>query len=322
MSRGLQTLLYHRLQPRHKPRRDLAPELVSATPELFERHLRYLARYCSPVNIDEVTSALNGRHRLPQRAVLVTFDDGYRDFAEFAWPLLKQYRIPCVLFVATAFAANPRRVFWWDALWQLVSRTNRRRLTYGAAGAAHELPLVTDDERVRAYMIVSGWLKGVSPDLRHTWLDRLGNQLQVNPGLSDTAAVLAWDELRDLARDGLVIAPHGQVHELLDQVDAATLRREVRGSREDVTRQIGHCPPLFAYPNGNFDARVVRELAESGYAAAFTTVGGRDVLPAREPFMLRREQARGSLSRLMLKLQPPVAAWRTARKTLPVAPAA
>jgi peptidoglycan/xylan/chitin deacetylase (PgdA/CDA1 family) len=314
MTPGLHTLLYHRVQPRHTSCPDLAPDLISATPRVFERHLRYLARYCSPVGADEVIAAIGGRQGLPSRAVLVTFDDGYRDFAEFAWPLLKQYRIPCVLFVSTAFPSDLNRQFWWDALWQLVSRTRGARVAYGAAGG---LPLATDAQRSRAYAIVSEWLKTQSAASRRTWLDLLGEQLEVRPMMSGRGAVLAWDELRALVRDGLVVAPHGQLHELLDQVDAATLRCEVRGSRDDIAREIGYCPPLFAYPNGNFDARVVRELGAAGYQGAFTTIGGRDALPAREPFMLRREQARGSLSRLALKLMPAISAWRTARKPLP-----
>ena len=313
---GLHTILYHRIQPHHAWRVDLAPDLISATPELFERHLRYLARYCSPVSADEVLAAIAGEHRLPRRAVLVTFDDGYRDFREYAWPLLKQFRIPCVLFVSTAYSTDPTRLFWWDALWQLVSRTHEPALLC-RPGTVAVIPLTTTDQRLRAYRSVSEWLKGRSPASRQALISQFSVQLHVRPALLDGPAVLTWTELRDLARDGVVVAPHGRLHELLDQVASSTLCSEVSGSRDDVARQIGHCPPLFAYPNGNFNARVVGAVADAGFDAAFTTIGGRSVLPTRQPLMLRREQGRGSLSRLFVKLSPEVARWRTARKPLP-----
>lgn len=308
MTSGLHTLLYHRVRHSHAWRTDFAEDLISATPRLFERQLRYLARYCSPVGADQVSAALSGRHVLPPRAVLVTFDDGYRDFAECAWPLLKQYRIPCVLFVATAFPTDTSRLFWWDALWQLVTRTRQTKLVYAAASV---VSLETDAQRTHAYAVLSEWLKTQSPDARRRWLQVHSERLQVKPAMTPGAQVLAWDELRGLARDGLVVAPHGRNHELLDQVDDATLHCEVSGSRDDIAREIGACPPLFAYPNGNFDARAPRVLGQTGYACAFTTVGGRDVLPTSQPFVLRREQARGSLLRLAVKLTPSVGAWRT-----------
>jgi peptidoglycan/xylan/chitin deacetylase (PgdA/CDA1 family) len=313
VSSRLQTLLYHRVEPPRTGRPDLAPDLVSASPDLFERHLRHLARYYSPVGADEVLAAVNGRHGLPSRAVLVTFDDGYRDFGDFAWPLLKQYGIPCVLFVSTAYATDPARLFWWDALWQMVSRSREQRLRLLATDA---LPLVSEDARWRAYVIAAEWLKRQSEALRRETLMRLPSDLGVQPSLTYGPAVLSWKELQVLARDGLSVAPHSRTHELLDQVEPGTLRCEVSGARDDVTRQMGSCPPLFAYPNGNFNARAVGALTEAGYQAAFTTVGGLDQLPVRQPLLLRREQARGSLSRLAAKLNPFVAAWRSARKPL------
>ena len=216
--------------------------------------------------------------------------------------------------MATAFPADPNRLFWWDGLWQVISQTRQSVVAYGASS---QLPLVTDAQRGSAYAIISEWLKTLSPASRWTWLDLLVERLEVRPVARGGAPVLGWDELRALAQDGLVVAPHGQCHELLDQVDPETLRCEVAESRDDIVREIGHCPSLFAYPNGNFDAGVVRALGGAGYKAAFTTIGGRDALPTQEPFMLRREQAGGSLLRLAVKLTPAVAAWRTARKPLP-----
>jgi peptidoglycan/xylan/chitin deacetylase (PgdA/CDA1 family) len=283
---------------------------------VFESHVRYLVRHCSPVGAQELLAAIDGSHQLPRRAVLVTFDDGYRDFAEFAWPLLKQYRVPCILFVSTAFSSDPSRPFWWDALWQIVSRTTIAQLVPGWFGGP-PLPLRTEDQRARAYRLLSEWLKGQSAARRRELLLRYRADLDVQPNLTGGPAVLSWQELRVLATDGLVVAAHGRSHELLDQVDAATLDCEVSGSQDDLARHIGSCVPLFAYPNGNVNARVVRALGDAGFVAGFTTVGGLDTLPTRRPLLLRREQARGSLFKLVAKLTPPIARWRTARKALP-----
>jgi peptidoglycan/xylan/chitin deacetylase (PgdA/CDA1 family) len=315
----LRTLLYHRIQPLPPSRYDLAPDLVSATPDLFARHLRYLTRAYTPVAADELLAAIDRRHRLPPRAVLVTFDDGYTDFVDFAWPLLKHYRVPCVLFVSTGYASDPKRLFWWDALWQVLSRTPRHTVHLAPFGS---LPLWSEGDRVRAYRIVSEWLKSLGALARPRVWSGLVDQLGVQPELSGGPAVLCWRQLRRLTDDGLIVAPHGRCHELLDQVNLATLVDEVEGARDDMVQHLGRCAPLFAYPNGNFDLRAVRALHAAQYRAGFTTTPGIDAIPPANPMLLRREQGRASVWRLALKLSRPLASWRAVRRPLPTGPIA
>ena len=67
-------------------------------------------------------------------------------------------------------------------------------------------------------------------------LHGLIEQLNVQPELTNGPAVHAWPELQRLADDQLTIAPHWRCHELLDQVDRATLASEVAGARDDVVQ--------------------------------------------------------------------------------------
>lgn len=312
----LRVLLYHRIEDPAAVRRDLAPDPVSASAALFERQLRYLTRWYCPVGADEVLAALAGRHRLPPRAVLVTFDDGYRDFAELAWPILKRYRVPAVLFVPTAFVDDGERLFWWDALWQILARTRRQEVRLPGG---ETLSLAREAERVAASRDVAAWLKSFQPVARRALLERLGEQLGVRP--EPTRAVLTWSELRRLAADGVTIAPHSRTHELLDQVHGEELHLEIEGSRADVVRGLGSCPPLFAYPNGNFSREAVQALGLSGFQAAFTTTHGINRLGAADPLLLRRDDGRASLARFALQLLGPVGRLRARRHPLPGAAA-
>ena len=69
--------------------------------------------------------SLDDPARLPRRAVLVTFDDGYRDFAAHAWPVLRAASVPATMFVATGAADSPSTPFWWDRLWAAVQASAR-----------------------------------------------------------------------------------------------------------------------------------------------------------------------------------------------------
>jgi peptidoglycan/xylan/chitin deacetylase (PgdA/CDA1 family) len=306
----LRALLYHRIQDNGGADSALAPDLITATPAQFDRQMRHLARTYHPVGPAEVLAAVAGRHTLPPLAVLVSFDDGYRDFLDIAWPILTKHHIPSVLFVATAFVDHPQRLFWWDALWQQVSRTRRdrvaiadRTLSIGSVG------------RAAAYHALTEALKQQTPVQRRSALASVAEQLGVVA--EPTHAVLSWPELRKLLGYGLTIAPHSRTHELLDQLDTADLRSEINGSRDDLSRELGLCPPVFAYPNGNFNEVVMRAVHTAGFNVALTTVRGASVLGRTHPLALRREDAHTSLLRLALKLTGPVAAIRNWQRPLP-----
>lgn len=309
----LRVLVYHRVEGDSTVRSDLNPDLVTASPRVFEQHLRHLARAYTPIHADELLAACAGRHTLPRRAVLVTFDDGYRDFDEVAWPLLRQYRIPAVLFVPTAFLGNPERIFWWDALWQMVSRTRRAAIETPVSQGSSQLPVA---DRARATRVLTAHLKQLTPRERDLELERLSEQLGVRP--EPTHAVLTWSDLKELRGQGLTVAGHSRTHELLDQVDAQTLTQEIAGCRDDFVRELGCCAPLFAYPNGNVNRRVMTAMDAAGFTLGFTTVRGVNYFGKDDIRLLRRDDGRTSRLLLALKLSSGIAQLRTRRHALPL----
>ncbi len=96
MSRGPEIILYHSVQPDD---RFPSPSGVNLPPEIFERHLAYLQGSYAAVTLRELLfhPPRNGRPPLA-----VTFDDGYRDTAEIAYPLLKKYSIPATFFLTVS----------------------------------------------------------------------------------------------------------------------------------------------------------------------------------------------------------------------------
>src|SRR5512138_1997070 len=102
----LRVLTYHRVADPHATPW-LNPALVSALPAVFEQQMAYVSRRYAAVSLEEVIDAAVRRIRLPRRAVLITFDDAYRDFGEIAWPILRRHRLPATLFVPTAYPGAP-----------------------------------------------------------------------------------------------------------------------------------------------------------------------------------------------------------------------
>lgn len=93
-------IMYHHLS-------DTAQSNVTITPKLFKQQLEYLAgKHYNFITLDQFKHYMAGGE-VPDNAVLVTFDDGYRSFYEAAYPILKEMHIPAVNFIITRYLNNP-----------------------------------------------------------------------------------------------------------------------------------------------------------------------------------------------------------------------
>ena len=118
----LRVLTYHRIDELGSSP-DLDSSLISATPEAFSQQMDFVAANYDVMSLSDLLEACERRRRIPPRALLVTFDDAYRDFAVHAWPVLKKRALPVTLFVPTGFPDSPRRTFWWDRLHHALDNT-------------------------------------------------------------------------------------------------------------------------------------------------------------------------------------------------------
>ena len=116
-------------------------------PEIFAGQIETLARDWTPISLSELVEGV-GRRQLPERAVAVTFDDGYADNLELAAPILLGHRIPATLFVAAELidAGGPP---WWDELASLLLEPARLPTTLTLSsgnGNQWSIPPVAADE--------------------------------------------------------------------------------------------------------------------------------------------------------------------------------
>ena len=305
--RGSVTILtYHRVDE-VSARPDLTPSLISATPRDFEAQVALVGRDFDPVSLDDLLAALDGGQPLPRRAVLVTFDDGYRDFAANAWPILRHASVPATLFVATAFTGDPALRFWWDRLWTAVAAADPGTIETPVG----PLPVGSDDARATVARLRT-WLKDLDHDAVLYEVDGLVEKLRRDTsGESAESAVpppsvLDWDELRQLATDGVTLAPHTRHHPLLDRVALDRAVDEISGSLADLERETGAIsavPAVLAYPSGAAGASAVEAARRAAIRLAMTTERGGNDLRRTDRLRFRRINVGGRSSVPLIRAQ-------------------
>lgn len=293
----LRILAYHRVaELRDTPLVD--SRSVSATPKDFVWQMDHLARHYQVIGMPRLLNTLENGSHLPKRAVLITFDDAYADFAEIAWPVLKRFGLCAALFVPTAYPNHPEMPFCWDKLYQAFSATGRTELCVTPFGP---LPLGRPEQKRRALRIVQDYLATVPDHEGMRLVDSVCDQLVERRLYSGN--VLTWNQLRELGKEGLTLGSHTRTHPIMTQVNADRMREEIRTSQEDLQREIGIALPIFCYPNGDHNDTIISILRDEGIRLAFTTLSGPNDSLSLDPLRLRRIVITPRTSRTVFRIR-------------------
>jgi peptidoglycan/xylan/chitin deacetylase (PgdA/CDA1 family) len=249
----------------------------------FTEQVAFLVEHYRVVGMDDLLAAVAGRRTLPPRALLITFDDAYQEFADVAWPILQHHGLPVTLFVPSGFAHKQAPVFWWDVVENAFLHTERGGSVESPAG---RLFLETEAQRRQAVKRVKQYLWTVAPEQVTQETERLTADLAVAP---PAVLVLDWGELRRLAAEGVTLGAHTRTHPNLAKLDPEAARAEIAGSWHDLISHVGEVAPVFAYPGGQYGRETVELVAEAGFKLAFTTRRGVNDVRRREKLLeLRR----------------------------------
>lgn len=257
--RGVLVLNYHRVGDHAAQPWDHT--LWSASAEGFDAQLAMLSAEAEVIDPGEVEASLRSGRR--GRRVLLTFDDGYRDNFELAYPLLRRHGLTATFFLATGFIDSPR-VAWWDEIAWMVR---------------HAQP----EQRAMQEATIAGLVaryKSLPRDRAEAFLDELAQRTGSGRCPAEQARDLwmTWEMARELRAGGMTIGGHTVTHPVLARVPIDDQEREIAGCAERLERELDEPMRSFAYPVGtrdSFTQETQRLLRERGVQLAFSFYGGR-----------------------------------------------
>ncbi len=274
-SRGLGVILtMHHVRP--ATHQAFAPSaILEITPEFLDEVLTYLKEQ----NYEIIAmSDLPGRVRQSWTGrpfAALTFDDGYRDNAQYALPILRKHAAPCTVYVARGFAEHTANM-WWRDLEAIIRREDSIRCRI--EGRAYELPAASDQEKVRAYLILYWHLRDLDEEPLRRAIDDLKATYPVDSAASVAELCMDWQELAAFAADPLVtIGAHTLTHPKLAGCTVEKARREIIDSANIIEERLGMRPQHIAYPFGDVCSAGPREFAmarEAGFQTGVTTRPG------------------------------------------------
>ena len=253
-------LMYHRF------RSDATPGYVISRSDFADQML-LLRRHYKVVSLEEALASSRQR-----RVVAITVDDGYRSFADIAFPVLSELRFPVTVFLPVKFIDDGGWL-WQDRNIFVLRACPRGQWTFNWADKSLHID-TRERQALFATMRRIYAACAVLPEMEQlAFSRRLGELLGVElPALPVAEfAPLTWERIRELQTEGVVFGSHTTGHRLLTLCDHEVARREIVESRRVLRDRLEREVSCFAYPNGDFNRFVRQAVEESGYGSALTT---------------------------------------------------
>ena len=259
----------------------------SASAEGFARQLRFLKSQCDIIVPQDIPYLY---YRGKGKYVMITFDDGYRDNYEVAFPLLKEADLQAVFFLATGFL-DSSMLSWWDEIAWMVQQSR-----HDAIGPTVILPLRLPMRGAAAEHSINELLsiyKTLPMDAGAAFLDEIAAATDSGRAPLEMASKtwMTWDMIREMHQAGMVIGGHTVHHPILSTLSRFEQEKEIMCCDSRIEEEIKQPMRYFSYPRGKPDAfneETRACLYEARVQYAFTYNGGFNLMRKVDPFDMRR----------------------------------
>ena len=270
------------------------PWSLRVTSEHFEEHLNVLTQVANPISLSQLARG-HQEGNIPDRSVVVTFDDGYANNLHCGKPLMEKYDVPATVFVASSFVLK-KTGYWWDDLALAILRPgqlpDQLELTVQGESKHWELGEAATfskeqaqanrlqgpwsaDPGTRSHFYLELWqtLVACHPEERESLLDEIKGwaNFPIAEANADYRAMTP-EELVEFESGGLMeLGGHTANHPLLGHESLEVQRHEILQNMADLESMLNHKVESFAYPFGNFGSETEELLIEAGFKYACAT---------------------------------------------------
>jgi peptidoglycan/xylan/chitin deacetylase (PgdA/CDA1 family) len=299
LKRGLYCFNYHRIGDPSESQFDRG--VYSCSAFNFREHICLLRDRFEIVDIATLLKINNGP--LPRKPLaMVTFDDGYADNFQVAFPILKELGVKAAFFIPTAFIGGSR-VPWWDEIAWILRNATVTQIRLSDSDGDYVLNEAHIEKSIRGVLKLVKRRENIPMDKQVAeiyessrpkgTISELGQKLFIAP-----------EQLCEMRLAGMDIGSHSHTHQILSHLDADLQLEELRRSKEIIEGIIGEPVLSVAYPVGSSSAYSARtcEIARSlGYRIGFNYLDSPNWLPITNLFEVHRLSVSGDLSSNELK---------------------
>ncbi len=317
-------LIYHRLIEKWDRTLDYSQPGMVVTTDTFDRQLQFFKKHFEIVSLSSLVNSQFAirnsqcsdfrdgqsaiRHpslansksefRNPKPRCVITFDDGWRDNYDIAFPILRKHGVPATIFLTTDFI-GANRAFWHTELLYLLMHGDLSVLTRDKAVLeTYPLPVrsrlnnITRMRRPPNAQDVDPLIEVVKEACDEQTIQDLIRSLANILGICvplfvDTGFFLDWSQVREMASAGIEIGSHGCSHMILTRLDSQEAEQELLRSKTEIESHIDQRVQHFAFPDGAANRHLIEAVRRAGYNSACVLATGPNERRSEFPVLRR-----------------------------------
>lgn len=246
------------------------PNRVSANE--FGWQLDQISKRFKILSLGESLQHYNKQGNWPEKCVILTIDDGYRDFYEFAFQELKQRSLTATLFVTVNFV-DKRIWLWPDRLYYAIKSTEKAILCIKIKKQYRTFNVNNDIGKCTAWKTINDYCISVADHEKESLITKIETDLGVDMPKSPPAGFQAvtWEELAEMHDYGIEIGSHTMNHPILSRISPERSKNEIKTSRTVLEQKLRSPVRTFCYPNGmpeDVNDSVIKQVLKAGYIGA------------------------------------------------------
>ncbi|MDD2345523.1 MAG: polysaccharide deacetylase family protein [Bacteroidales bacterium] len=244
----------------HRISDEVSPAYQPIPPKTFDKIISYLSKKYFIVPINDISS----KNTTNKPKAVITFDDAYYDFYEYALPILDKYKIPSVQHVITS-CANDGKTFWTQRLNKIID-------SYFFHKKNIRIPDLNIELSVKSYRET----QMSSLKLYYLLLDNPNRSLFIEniaknaPDVVEDTKMMNWDNIKDCMKYNVLFGSHTHTHQNLSVLNEVDLHNEIGLSVGSIRSKIGNCVSL-AFPNGYYSVDTIKVALDYNVPFLFTT---------------------------------------------------
>lgn len=303
-------IMYHRVLPANDPRALLEEPGMFVTPEDLEMHIKTIKQHFTIVSLNQWISARKSGKKLPTKSCVLTFDDGWLDNYEHAWPILKKHNTPATIYLVTNCVGS-NYSFWTNRLAQIVIKLKKQNES-------------TQKNKTRLDKLCSSIPKSLSPADYISKVIHAAKQLPEPEAIdivkeaektfaidtkNSSPDLMSWSQIKELNNSPLIdFGSHTENHiKLSPDYTDSQIRTEIINSKKRLEKELSSPIVSFSYPYGAF-TDLARETARAHYSSATTTVHGINST-STDLMELKRIRVHSDISNTPYKLLSRLSGW-------------
>lgn len=244
------------------------------TSQWFEEQIKYLKNYYNVIDLNTCLDFLYRRREASPNSVLITVDDGYQDFYNIAFPILRKFNVSATLFLTVDFI-DKGIWLWHDLLNFGIIRTSKN--DFKLNGKVFDLKNRKGKAEFKLYL--DGICTYQTTTKRDEFISQILKELDITVPEHPTEdyTALNWSQIIEMSKFGINFGSHTCTHPILSKIVPNKALEEIKKSKNRIEEVTQRDTLAFSYPNGkkhDFNEEIEEMVKQCGYTCSMSMIYG------------------------------------------------